>query len=135
MQLVDTNILVALQLDGPFTAAATELYNRDSNWCSESITMVELNNVFATMMRVRGLGLEAALHSYSKLESLLENTLFTVSHLKAITFANQFGVSGYDARFLVLAEQLAVRLVTEDRKLHKAAPNLTCSLDEALAAF
>ena len=44
------------------------------------------------------------------------------------------GVSAYDARFLVAARELGVKLVTEDEKLRRAAPELTQSLEEALAA-
>ena len=38
----------------------------------------------------------------------------------------------YDARFLVVAEGLGIRLVTEDVKLRRAAPKLTQSLAQAL---
>lgn len=40
----------------------------------------------------------------------------------------------YDARFLVAARKLGVKLVTEDAALRRAAPELTQSLNEALAA-
>jgi predicted nucleic acid-binding protein len=42
-------------------------------------------------------------------------------------------ISAYDARFLRVAEMLGLPLITEDIKLRKAAPDLTCSLTEALA--
>jgi predicted nucleic acid-binding protein len=42
-------------------------------------------------------------------------------------------VSAYDARYLVVAQRLQTRLVTEDAKLRSKAPDLTCSLAEELA--
>jgi predicted nucleic acid-binding protein len=43
------------------------------------------------------------------------------------------GFSAYDARFLALAEAIGLPVVTEDKKLRDAAPNLTQSLADALA--
>ena len=43
------------------------------------------------------------------------------------------GVSAYDARFLAAARALGVKLVTEDARLRRAAPELTQSLTAALA--
>jgi len=39
-------------------------------------------------------------------------------------------ITAYDARFLVLADQLGSRLITEDARLRAAAPALTQSLAE-----
>jgi predicted nucleic acid-binding protein len=47
--------------------------------------------------------------------------------------AARHNISAYDARFLALADQLGLRLVTEDVRLRAAAPALTQSLAEALA--
>jgi predicted nucleic acid-binding protein len=45
----------------------------------------------------------------------------------------QFGISAYDARFISLAKQLKLKLVTEDAKLRVAVPTWTISLAESLA--
>ena len=63
----------------------------------------------------------------------LEPRLLSVAHADALLIAVERGVSAYDARFLVAARQLGQRLVTEDGKLRAAAPELTQSLEEALA--
>jgi predicted nucleic acid-binding protein len=39
--LVDTNILAYLMIQGERTAAAQQLFERDSDWCSEAFVMVE----------------------------------------------------------------------------------------------
>jgi predicted nucleic acid-binding protein len=51
-----------------------------------------------------------------------------------LAIATRHRVSAYDARFLSLADQLGSRLITEDARLRAAAPALTQSLAEALAA-
>ena len=44
--------------------------------------------------------------------------------------ALEYGVSAYDAQFVVVARDLRVPLVTGDRKLRAACPSLTLSLAE-----
>ena len=48
--------------------------------------------------------------------------------------AAHYRVTAYDARYLAFARDLGVPLVTEDVKLRKAAPALTCSLADALTS-
>ena len=69
----------------------------------------------------------------SEAEALLTPGLYTASHQQALTTAVKFKVSAYDARFLVVAQSLDARLITEDAKLRAAAPTLTISLAEALS--
>src|SRR5438045_834021 len=57
-----------------------------------------------------------------------------VSLPRALRVAEQFGVSAYDARFLGAAQSFKTRLMTEDARLRKAAPALTISLSDVLAA-
>jgi predicted nucleic acid-binding protein len=59
--------------------------------------------------------------------------LTTVMHREALETATQFGISAYDARFIALAKQTRVKLVTEDSKLQAAVPSWTVSLGRALA--
>ena len=61
--------------------------------------------------------------------------LIAVSHIDALRVALKHKVSAYDARFLLCATELAVKLVTEDVKLRNAVPGLTVSLPDALAAL
>src|SRR5205085_796361 len=65
--------------------------------------------------------------------AFLQPQLFRVSHQAALDAALRYGTTAYDARFLALAQQLRMRLVTEDAKLRAVAPALTYSLAEAVA--
>lgn len=134
MLLVDTNILVFAVLDGPQTAAARALQDKDPDWRSEQYALIELSNVLATVMRVRGLALTCAETVFASGRELIASSLVTVAELDAMRMAHARRVSAYDARFLVAAQYFGVPLVTEDAKLRRAAPELTQSIDEALAA-
>lgn len=133
MRLVDTNILAFLLLEGPLTLGARRLLSKDNDWRSESFVLIELANVLTTAMRVRGLALRRAEAVLFAAQHLIEPGLYAVAHADALTLASRYSITAYDARFLVVAQDLGTRLVTEDNRLRAAAPDLTQSLAEALA--
>ena len=132
MVLVDTNIIAYLMIRGNRTAAAQQLYERDSDWCSEAFVMVEFSNVIATYVRTRALTQAQGTKLLAESQVHL-STLHSVVNTQALESAMQFGISAYDARFISLAKQLKMKLITEDVKLRVAVPALTMSLDDALA--
>lgn len=131
MIAVDTNVLAYLLLEGDRTADAQALYARDPDWRSEGFLLVEFCNVLATYARRGALAADAAAQLLAAAEQLLGG-LVNLPHARALALAAQFGVSAYDARFLGAAQALGTRLVTEDAKLRAAAPQLTCSIAQAL---
>src|SRR5207249_1919735 len=115
-------------IDGEQTAAAQELRQRDPDWRSEALILVEFSNVLASSMAIRGLRLQVAQKLLGNAANLLENRLARVPHAEALAVASQFGTTAYDARFLTLAHRTGLRLVTDDRHLRRAAPLLTQSI-------
>lgn len=133
MFVVDTNVLASLLLNGTFTASARALHAADSGWKSEAFVMTELANVLATQVKLRAMPLTDALDLLARGSAVMMGGLVEISHSAALSLAAERDVSAYDARYLVVAQRLQTRLVTEDAKLRRAAPELTCSLAEALA--
>lgn len=134
MQLVDTNVLVALFLESsPFFEAAQALYRRDSHWRTETHALVELTNVLTRYVRLGELEWQAAANTLADAERRFGPDLWSAPNGQAMRAALAYGVSAYDARFLVATRELGVRLVTEDARLRRAAPELTQPLDAALA--
>lgn len=133
MVVVDTNVLAYLLIEGDRTSEAQALFAKDSDWRSEAFLLVEFSNVLTTYRRLGGL-------SGPQIESLLAEAttrvreLLSVPNLQALRCAERFAVSACDARFLAAANALGVKLVTEDAKLRAAAPALTRSIAQALAA-
>ena len=133
MVVVDTNILAYLLIEGDRTADAQALFKRDAEWRSEGFVLIEFSNVLATYQRSGALSRSAAESILASAEQIVTG-LVNMPHGRALKLAAEFAVSAYDARFLGAAQNLGARLVTEDAKLRAAAPALTCSLAEALAA-
>jgi len=131
--VVDTNVLAYLLIEGDRTAAAQALYARDADWRSESFLLVEFSNMLATYVRNGRLDAEAATALLAAADRTLTGTV-SLPHPRALEVALELGVSAYDARFLAVARGLGVKLVTEDAKLRAAAPALTQSLTDAIAA-
>jgi predicted nucleic acid-binding protein len=134
MQVVDTHIVVNLLMEGPFSASARALHARDPGWQSEPLLLIELTNVMATVVRKLDYTLANATAILHNAQQIMAPGLRRVADHDALNAAAHFGVTGYDARFLVVARATGTRLVTEDAKLRRAAPELTCSLAEALVA-
>ncbi|MEA3140135.1 MAG: hypothetical protein QOK23_2304 [Gammaproteobacteria bacterium] len=130
MVLVDTNVLAYLMLEGDRTSAAQELFERDADWRSEAFIMVEFSNVLTTYVRTKVLSRDQGSKLLAGAEKLVP-VLTSVRNARALEVATQFGISAYDARFVALAIQMKVKLVTEDAKLRAAVPSWTVSLASA----
>lgn len=134
MLLVDTNVVAYLLIHGDHTEAAQELRKRDPDWRSEAFLLVEFTNVLASSIATKRMTLALAQSSLANATALLDGKLARMNHAVVLATASRHRVSACDARFLALAHQLGRRLVTEDARLRAAAPSLTQSLVEALAA-
>ena len=133
MVVVDTNVLAYLLIEGDRTADAQALYAHDPDWRSEGFLLAEFSNLLATYARAGSLEAGEALGLLASAERTLTGVV-NLPHARALALAAEFGVSAYDARFLAVARQLGGRLVTEDAKLRRAAPSLTRTIVQALAA-
>lgn len=133
MLLIDTNVAVSLWIENDWSGAARQLLQRDPEWCTEAYLLVELSNVMATYVRARLATRMQVLKCMAEAEALFAPRLQAAAHRDTLTTALAFGISACDARFLVVATQLGVKLVTEDAKLRRAAPRLTQSIRQALA--
>lgn len=135
MIAVDSNILAYLLIDGGRTAEARMLLERDPDWHSDVFALVELTNIFATSIRAGQLDFSRATNALAEAQALIDPGLHAVAHAETLILANRFRISAYDARYLGVALALGVPLVSEDRRLRKAAPELTRSLADAIAAM
>jgi predicted nucleic acid-binding protein len=135
MLLVDTHIVFSLLVrNTPWFESARALYARDSDWRTESHALVEIGNVLSRYVRVRELTAAQALSVMAEAHERLRPRLASVGAVEALRAALKHKVTAYDARFLLCATEMGVKLVTEDVKLRHAAPRLTQSLQEALSA-
>ena len=134
MLVVDTNIIAPLYIRSAYTDGVHQLRRRDGLWRTDPFAIIEFSNVLATYQRARYLTTAEAQRCLAQADRFLRPHYVEVPHKAALELAIRHGVTAYDARFLALAQRLGLRLITEDNKLRAAAPALTQSLAEALAA-
>jgi predicted nucleic acid-binding protein len=127
MIVADTSLLASLLLATPVTVAAETVLKKDSAWIAPALWRYEFRNVLATQIRVLGLPLEHALALFEKAEELMIEPEIEVEPKSILQMASARKLSAYDAEFLSLAYSLGVTLVTFDRGLLKAAPDVAVS--------
>lgn len=135
MLVVDTNIIFPYLVDSALSDKVRSLYRLDSIWCTEPFALHELANVLATYEKQGLLSLAEALDCLSRAGNWLAPHFISVSHTATLEVAVRHRITAYDARFLLLAQNLGQKLVTEDKILRTAAPGLTQSIDEILAPY
>jgi predicted nucleic acid-binding protein len=130
--VVDTNILAYLLIKGDQTEKARRLLDRDRDWIAPSFWRIEFLNVLINYAHYQSLAFKEA--------KPIWEASFRLTHLReeaveaghALDLAMKHKITGYDALFVALAQNLKTVCVTQDKALRKAVPHLTASLDEFL---
>lgn len=135
MLVVDTNIIAPLYIAGACTARVHELHRADGLWRTDPLALLEFSNILATYRRAQYLTASQARKCLAEAERFIGPHQMGVPHEVALRIAIHYRITTYDARFVAVASHLKTRLVTEDKKLRAAVPELTQSLAEALALY
>lgn len=98
-------------------------------WCLPQVWRHEFLNVLATHALHGGASPKEAAVVWQEALALLTDSELPVDMRRALRISTQFGFSAYDAQYVVLAQSLGVRCVTEDRRLARAFPDVAISMD------
>jgi len=128
MIVVDTNVLAYLWLPGDRTQQAEKLLRRDPDWNAPLLWRSEFRNVLAGCLRRGDLDLETALQIADEAEGQMRGREFSVPSAEVLARVAASECSAYDCEFVVLAEELAVPLVTSDEKLLRSFPSVARQL-------
>lgn len=125
MIVADTNLVVALLVPGPQSEAAERVLAADPDWCGPPLLFSELRNVVALYARRAALAAsqcEAVVSEARRLVACREEGADADS--RVLRLAADSGCTAYDCEFVALAERLGARLVTWDRQVLAAFPDL-----------
>ena len=128
MIVVDTNIIAYLFVRCEFTAPAERLFRRDAHWAAPLFWRSEFRNVLATQVRRRALTLEHACNLQTEAEELMAGREFEVPSADVLRLASGSGCSAYDCEFVLLAQRLNLRLITNDKAVLVAFPETAVPL-------
>jgi predicted nucleic acid-binding protein len=125
---VDTNVLAYLWLPGDRTAQAERLLRSDSDWNAPLLWRSEFRNVLAGSLRRGDVSLGTALQIADEAEGQMRGREFSVPSAQVLARVEASDCSAYDCEFVVLAEELGVKLVTSDEKLLRSFPRVAMKL-------
>jgi len=129
MIVADTNLVSYLLIPGEFTELAQVTLTRDKVWVAPPLWQSELLNVIATTVREKQITFEDG-----KL-ILSEAPIYVRSYdherpWEVLRLSVESRIATYDCEFVVLARRLMVRLVTKDKALLRAFPDVAVSLED-----
>ncbi len=130
MIVVDTNVVAYAVIPGDKTEAALAVAQQEPDWVAPHLWRSELRNVLATALRVGRIDVDSALAAFAAAVELVEDVDVESSTQACLEIAERGGISGYDAEFILVAEQMGLKLVTADRRLARAFPERTIDLEE-----
>lgn len=129
MIVVDTNLIGYLLLTSDRSEIAELALRKDAEWAAPQLWRSELRNVLAQYVRRSLLGLEDAQRIMNAATDLMSGREYQVASDPVLKLAAESGCSAYDCEFVALAQDLGVALVTVDRQVLRAFPEIAVGLD------
>jgi predicted nucleic acid-binding protein len=132
MIVADTNLVAYLLIAGPFTEAAQATLLRDKDWVAPPLWRHEFLNILATSVRA------GKLSEIDAMATLGEAPLYvrSVDHeqpMEVLSLSVASRIATYDCEFVILARRLSTRLVTADKELLRAFPDVAISPEQFAA--
>ena len=128
MIVVDTNVIGYLLLPSEHTPAARAAYERDPAWAAPLLWRSEFRNVLATSIHQGQMTLDDAVDVMDVGNELMEGREYAVDSADVLNLASLSSCSAYDCEFVALARELAVPLLTEDRRIRTSFRDLAVRL-------
>jgi predicted nucleic acid-binding protein len=132
MIVVDTNVVAYLLLGGPQTEKAEALLLHDPEWAAPALWRSELRNVLSGYLRRGQLDREQVLRLQGQAEALLQGSEVPVDSADVFRLVEASDCSAYDCEFVAAALALQTRLITSDRQLLRAFPEVASPLEHAV---
>jgi predicted nucleic acid-binding protein len=125
--VADTNLVAYLLIEGTHTATAKRTWEKDSHWIVPGIWRSEFLNVLTTAIRANVLTLEQAHETWNVAVAIFGANEREPSGSDVLDLAADRKLSAYDAQFVAVARDLDVPLVTADRRILAACPDVALS--------
>ena len=125
MIVADTNIIAYLFLESEHTQKARQWLAMDSEWHVPPLWQSEFMNILALYMRKELLTLKQAIAIQEQAASRLSQYEHQPLAKDVLTLAKQSGGTAYDCEFVATARALGCSLLTADKPLLRAFPNIT----------
>ncbi len=132
MIVADSNLIAYLHLPGPKERVADAVLLKDSEWWVPPLWKSEFRSILFAYMRTQGMDVTTAEAHWTEAWDHLGPNQMEPNPARVLAKASDSRLSAYDAEFVVLAEDLGVRLVTSDRQVLNAFPKIAISPEDFL---
>jgi len=133
--VVDTNVVAYCYVRFERTQIAQRVRLRDPAWHLPILWRSELRNALAGYIGRGTLTVESASGIMMAAQAAFAGCEHMVASPAVLELAASSGLSAYDCEFVALARSLAVPLVTEDRAILKAFPDVATNMEGFLGSF
>ena len=134
MIVVDANVVFALVTDESETSTARAIHTADAEWVVPSLWQSEVLNALLNGVKTGHLAMEAALTAIETADVLLRGRIRTCEAAGILQTAHACRLTAYDATYVVLARSLGLRLITEDKQILRACPDIARSMQQFLTS-
>lgn len=128
MIVADTNLIAYLFIDGEFTKEAESIYQADSDWVAPYLWRSEFRNILALYLRKKILSLAESKAIAQSAKELFSGNEFELNSDAILNLAANCPLSAYDCEYVLLAQKLGIKLVTNDKKILHNFPDITINL-------
>ncbi len=128
MIVVDANIITYLVIQSDKTPFAERVIEKDSDWRAPLLWRSEILNVLAFYMRNAALSASAAQATFERARSTVKGEI-VVEAAEVLELVSLSRCSSYDCEYVATAQSLRVPLVTADKKLLAAFPDIAVSME------
>lgn len=133
MIVVDVNVIAYLLIDGEHTGDSEALLRADPEWNVPLLWRSEWRNILAGYVRRGQLDRNGALERLHHAERLVQGREHLVDGIDVLDLVASSSCSAYDCEYVALARALGVPLVTTDRQVLAAFPEIATSPPRHLA--
>jgi predicted nucleic acid-binding protein len=127
--VVDSNVIAYCWLNSPMTGLAQRVRVMDPDWHAPVLWRSEMRSILAGYVRDGSLSGAQARRVMRQVEGALMGSEHLVSSDGVLQIIEATRLSAYDAEFVALAEELSIALVTEDKAVLKAFPEVALSME------
>jgi predicted nucleic acid-binding protein len=124
MIVVDTNLLACLLLPTPFSTEAEAVFLKDPEWMAPALIHSELRNVMLGAVRRKDIDPQDADSLLARASEIISLPARRIDGSEVFALALRSGCNSYDCEFVWLAGNLHSSLITADKKVLNAFPDL-----------
>lgn len=134
MIVADTNLIAYLVFAGDRTATTRAVWIKDSDWWAPTFWRSEFRNALALYVRRGHYTIDEAPALMKAAEDMPRGREHPVASEPVPRLAERCGCTAYDCEFVHVAQSLGVPLVTSDKKLLQAFPQVAVAMEEFAAS-